>query len=155
FGEGAVTALAAESRPDGEVRLLARAESPLKGVERGELTHIGDAVESVVAALRAAENAAGLKCEQVLYNFDDVSLEGHFPSGSRMLSGEGQIRVSDIAQAALAAERLVNHFEKSAVYSAETGFLIDGKDPVANPVGVFGRQLDVQLHVLMARAGHL
>lgn len=154
-GEGAVTALVAEPKADGQWRLLAHAEAPADGIRHGELLNIGDATESVVTALRRAESACGLKCERLLFNFDDAALEGFFPSGSRTLTGEGQIRPSDVEHAASTAERLVNHFEKTSVYSAETGFLIDGKDNVENPIGVFGRQLDVQLHVLMARAGHL
>lgn len=154
FGQERVTALVVEPK-SGSFRLLGSAQVPSAGMKYGEIENLGDVTESLVAVLRQAGKSSSLKCSAVFYNFDDAQLESRTPSGSRSLSGEGQILRADIDQAVLSAMRLVGHFEKSAVYSRPMHFLIDGKDSVVNPVGVFGRQLDVRMHVLLARAQNL
>ena len=154
FGYEVVTALVAEPK-GGSFRLLGTAQLPSAGMKYGEIENPGDVTESLVAVLRQAGKSSSLKCDAIFYNFDDPHLESRSPSGSRLLSGEGQIQRVDIDQAVLSAMRLVGHFEKSAVYSRQTHFLIDGKDSVVNPVGVFGRQLDVRLHVLLASTQNL
>ena len=154
FGRDFATVAAAEARPDGELRLLGGGQSPAKGLTAGDFDSLGDATEAIVAAVRQAERSSGLKCETLFFNVDDLSLESTYSTGSKALAGEGQIRPEDVRDAMETALRMVGRFEKSAVYSCATGFVIDGRDHVLNPVGVFGRQLDVSMHVLLARAEH-
>ena len=154
FGRDSVVAAVAETKTGGELRLLGTGESPAQGFAGADLESLGDATEAVVAAVREAEQRSGLKCESLFYNIDDASLESSYSTATRSLTGEGQIRSEDVREAMGTALRMVGRFEKSAVYSCATSFLIDGKDPVLNPVGIFGRQLDVTLHVLLARADH-
>jgi cell division protein FtsA len=152
--EASVCVAAAELRPDGP-RVIAMGQAPAKGVQFGQITYIGDLTEALVEALRRAETAAGARCRGFYYNFDDPEMESRFPQGSRTLTGEGQVQEEDVRLAAEMAQRLTNHFERTPVYSREISFLIDGKDPMADPLGVFGRQLDVELHILLARARQL
>jgi cell division protein FtsA len=150
FGDQKVTALVAQVKPGGELALAGSAEVPAQGLVKSEFIHTGDVTECLVEVLRGAERSSGSRCRAIAYNFDDVFLESRFPVGSKTLAGEGQIRPSDVEQAVASARRFVGNFEKSIVYSGRIHFLIDGKDSVVNPVGVFGRQLEVGLHVLMA-----
>ena len=154
FGRDSAVVAVAEARAGGEFHLLGGGEAPARGFAGGDLESLGDVTEAVVAAVRAAEQSSGLKCESLFYNIDDVSLESSHSTASKSLTGEGQIRQEDVRDAMETALRMVGRFERSAVYSCATGFLIDGKDRVINPVGVFGRQLDVSMHVLLARADH-
>jgi cell division protein FtsA len=152
FGFDSAIVAVAETKTNGELRLLGGGESPAEGNACGDLERLGDVTESVVSALRKAEKSSGLKCRTLFFNMDDFTLENCSSTGSKILSGEGQIRFEDVQEAMASAMRMVGQFEKSAVYSCATGFLIDAKDSVTNPVGVFGRQLDVTMHALLARA---
>lgn len=154
FGADTVLVTVAEAKPGLELRLLGGGESSAQGFVNGDLESLGDATEAVVSALRKAERHSGLQCETLFFNIDDPMLESCYSIGSKTLIGEGQIRPEDIREAMQTALRMTGCFEKSAVYSCPTSFLIDGKDLVANPVGVFGRQLDVTMHALLVRAEH-
>ena len=152
FGADVVTVAAAERRSgEKRPRILGIGQARSQGWRAGEFSNVGDAAESLVSALRRAEDVCGLKCGEIFFNFDDLQMESCFPVGTRTLAGEGQIRREDVAEAVMDARRPVTHFAKDIVYCREINFFIDGRDSVANPVGVFGRQLDVMLHVLLAR----
>jgi len=149
FGRDVVLALTVERAPGG-LRLLGGGEAAPRGVKEGRVEHLGDAVEAVVEVLKKAEQNSGARAETVYFNFDDPGMESAHPAASKTLKGEGEISAEDVRDAAETAERQISHFERRIVYARETGFLIDDKDAVADPVGVFGRKLDVFTHVLSA-----
>jgi hypothetical protein len=155
FGDESVIAVAAEEKNPGEWKFLGGGEAGAHGVKNGEIEKLTDAVESVVEAVRKAEKNSRRRCRQIYYNFDDPGMRSVHPRGVKMLGGEGQITRSDVREAAQSALRLVGDFERAPVYSREIDYVIDDKDPVGNPIGVFGNRLDVVLHVLLARSGHL
>ncbi|MBI4433035.1 MAG: hypothetical protein HY592_06130 [Candidatus Omnitrophica bacterium] len=155
FGPKTVIALCAEKKADGSFHLLGGAEIPLQGTRNGQVTHTGDAVECVREALKKVRQAAGVSLGSVYFNFDDPGLSSIRSRADKLLAGEGEVRRSDIREVCEMARRLAADFEKSVVYAKEIEFLIDDKDPVANPLGVFGRKLDVTMHLLLANAARL
>jgi hypothetical protein len=154
FGFEKVIALAAEKKNDGSFSIVGAGDAPSRGVEAGEVTHLGDAAEAVVEAVRKAERSSGARAGAVYCSFDDPQALSVFSRGSRFLSGQGEIGPSDIKEASQSAARLVEHFEKSVVYSKEVRFFIDDRDSVDNPVGVFGQKLDVLVHLVQARSAY-
>ncbi len=152
FGEHSVIALAARQKPSGEWEILGKGSARALGRSGGEITRLSDVAESVTEALRLAEEQAGARCRQLYFNFDDAEMISVHPVGSKTLSGDGQIGREDVRDASRSAARLVGDFERTPVYTREANYLIDGKDSVGNPFGVFGHRLDVTLHVVLARA---
>ncbi len=147
------TVLIAEKRSDG-LRILGAGQAPSAGVVRGEITHLGDAIESVHEALRRAERSAGVRVSTLYYNFDDPGITEVHASGTKALAGEGQVTRSDAAQAVRVAERTAADFDRITVYFSPARFLIDDQDPVVDPVGIFGQKLEAQVVFFMARAEH-
>ena len=154
YGFESAIVLVAEKKEDGHFQMIGAGDSAAQGVHQGEVTHLGDVTESIVEALKKAESSSGIKVEKLYYNFDDPQMRSVFSRGSKLLDGEGEIRASDIEEARKVAERLAGDFEKSIIYSKEVQFVIDGHDDVINPIGVFGKRLDVLVHILQARSSH-
>ncbi len=155
FGAETTTVVVAEEKSRRDIKLLAKAHSPTRGLQDTLVTSVGDIVESVFEAVHSAERMCGLKCGKLNYNYDDVSIEITRPAGSKTLAGEGQISRSDITDAERIALRTIGHFEKSPVFVNPIHFLMDGKDSVVNPIGVFGHELEVRLFILLGRAAHV
>ncbi len=155
FGDESVIAAAAEEKGPNEWKFLGGGEARARGVRNGEIEKLTDAVESVVEAVREAEKSSRRHCRTLYYNFDDAQMRSVHPRGTKSLAGEGQISRFDVREAAQNAIRLVGDFEWTPVYSREINYVIDDKDSVGNPLGVFGQRLDVVLHVLLARSSHL
>ncbi len=152
FGAQTVTVLCVEKRDDGSVRVLGGGEAPSRGVGPEGIVLLGDAVESVVDAVAKAQRSAGVRIDTLYFNLEDILLQGSASCGSACLVGEGEINSRAVNEARQMAERRVANFYERIVYAVDTGYLIDQKDPVENPVGVFGQQLDVSVYFLLARA---
>ena len=142
----------AEKKECGTFQIVGAGDSAAQGVKGGEVSHPGDATESIVEALKKAERSSGTKIEKLYYNIDDSKMQSVITRGSIFLTGEGEIRPSDIEEAGKIAERLASHFEKNILYSKEIQFVIDDRDSVINPIGAFGKKLEVFVHVLQARS---
>ncbi len=155
FGAEATTVVVAEEKSRHDIKLLAKAQSPTRGLQDSRVISVGDIVESVFESVRGAERMCGLKCDKLNFNYDDASIEIARPAGSKTLAGEGQISRADIADAERIALRTIGHFEKSLVFVNPIHFLMDGKDSVINPIGVFGHELEVRLFILLGRAAHV
>src|SRR3990167_66534 len=149
-GADRVAVLVGEKRPEGTFRVQGAGIAESQGIENGEIVHLGDAVESAAEAIQKAEKSSGIKIRTLYFNYDDPKIESVRSRGSKLLQGEGEIQASDIEEACETAERLASSFEKKIIYSKPIGFIIDERDPVLNPVGVFGRKLDVLVHLIQA-----
>jgi hypothetical protein len=149
-GGGRVRVAAAEKRADG-FRVLGVGEAAWPEREAAAL-HVGDCAEAVTAAMRAAENAAGFSVDVLHYNFRDPSLHEANGQGTKILSGDGQIRTADVEDACRAAKRGAGDFDSRQVYFRTAGYVIDERDAVDDPIGVFGRKLDVSVYMLFADA---
>ncbi len=153
-GSREVTAITAERQSDGSFRVLGAGHSRLAGIAGGRVLNFGDAAESIVDAARAAQAASGIRPDKIYFNLDDTNIESVTVCGSKSLAGEGEIRHLEVDEAKTSAERLMRHFEKSLVYSKPVRFVIDDRDVVSDPIGVFGRKLEVWVYLVQARSAH-
>ncbi len=152
-GAETVYVVLADKKSGGELRLLGGGEARVRGLENGEITNTGDLVEAVTEAAGKAQKSAAASIGKLYFNFDDAAVESAWPVGSRILDGEGEIQISDVRAAVGSAERIAGNFEKKIIYAAEAEYMIDDKDPVEEPVGIFGHKLDVKAHLVLVRAG--
>lgn len=154
FGAESAAVIIADKTSQGVIRILGAGESPASGVSHGMITHMGDAAESIYAAACKAEAAAGAKPQSLDYNINDMDVVWRSPLGSKILDGEGEIQPSDIKAAALAAQRLVGDYEKTLLYAKETDFVVDDRDPVVNPVGIFGHKISLALQSVLVSTAY-
>ncbi len=128
------------------LKVRGAAEVSPQGFESGRLVHEADAADAVWEALEKAVRHAGVRPEKVYFNLDEPNVDSVYCFGTRRLGGEGLIQASDVAETMGVAERFINHFERRIVYSSPVYFLIDGRDPMTDPVGVSGRELTAKVH---------
>lgn len=155
IGPERVAAVAGQRESNGRIRVLGAGEASSVGFSGGRVKHAGDATESVADALRKAERSSGAKASDILYTCCDTGLVSHWQGGGRLLGGEGQIRTQDVRLAREIAERIVSRFERRILYAKELYFIVDERDTMVNPVGVFGRKLEAVVHIVTVEATHL
>lgn len=155
IGPERVAAVAGLRESNGRIRVLGAGEAASVGFGGGRVRHAGDATESVADALRKAERSSGAKASDILYTCCETGLASHWQGGARLLGGEGQIRTQDVRQAREIAERIVSRFERRILYAKELYCIVDDRDTMANPVGVFGRKLEAVVHIVTVEATQL
>ena len=154
FGAEEAVVLIGDKTAQGQLRVIGSGRFRALGVDKGQIVNIGDAVESVAEAASRAERSAGMMLKTLFYNLDDPNIEARRPVGSRILDGEGEIQPLDIKQAVESARRMAGDYDKTILYAKETDFVVDDKDAVADPLGIFGHKINLTLETLLVRASH-
>lgn len=155
IGPERVAAVAGLCESGGRIRVLGAGESAVEGFAAGSLLNVGDATESVAEALRKAERSSGQRATDILYTCRDAGLVSQWQSAGLLLSGEGQIRIQDVRSAREMAERIASRFERKILYAKELYFIVDDRDTMTDPVGVFGRKLEALVHIVSVEAPRL
>jgi cell division protein FtsA len=148
-GSAAIKVVVARYRHGGDPSVIGMGMSPASGIRRGVVVHLDEAAASIERAVAEAELTAGVALPAV-----DLALGGsHIRStNSRaMVAAAGPARLItsvDVARA-LAAARAVGLSEQRAILDAiPQEFIVDDQDGVADPVGMAGSRLEVNLHLV-------
>ncbi len=158
FSESAVRVLALRSRTVRGERVLEIAgygECPAAGYRDGRFINLSDAAECVYAAAREASRSAGRRIRRLTANLDDPFLEGVEVDGVAALEkGAEGFAPRHIDEALERARQAVRPSNKHLVYQGVAAYFVDGGDSLADPIGVFGKELRVVVYLLFSDSEH-
>lgn len=152
-GGSQVTALIAVAEEDGRLTLRGLGVSESKGFRKDTLVHLNSAVEAIRQAVEAAEGMAGLPIESAVVgvagaharSFDS---RGGIPLGPRLR----EVSPEDIRQAVEAARAVSLPAELTLLHVLPQEFLLDRQNGIRDPVGLLGRRLEVNVHIVASAA---
>ncbi len=144
------------ARPVGDaLRVVGLGHQASEGLRRGSIVDLEQAEASIRATVEQAERMAGENIREVWVNLSagaprscliayDIAVGGHEIS-------DGDVRRL-LGPAAYANHLAPDH---DVVHVIPVGFTVDGARGVADPRGLFGHELGVNLHLVTAQSGPL
>ena len=150
IGTSKVTVLVSRVGTDGDLKVLGTGTVPSEGIQRGRVEHIEDAKASVQAAMTEAQRYMGATNSSGVY----VSVSGsHISSVNRREVMDIQATTEDIS-AKMLHSMLQGSFPKvepgqQALHVIPMGYTVDGLSGVRNPLGLAGKTIEVESHVVM------
>lgn len=138
-----------EVRPDASATIIGVGSYPSAGVRKGEISNLPMAVQCVNDTLLDAQDNAEVDIVSVFLSVTGEHIYGENNVGSyRLPDDENIIEEAYMDLAREKAEKLEIASDRFAVNRELGGFSIDGREPSCNPVGLAGRTLDVNCHVI-------
>ena len=114
-----------------------------------------DAVEgSVRMAVHTAEKRAGVTVESLIVNVSAGRLKSDLYSASIDLGGH-EVQRSDLKKVLALAAGQITASDRGTLHSLPVGFSLDGEKSIHDPLGMFGHNLGVDMHVLTAETAPL
>tara|TARA_E500000331_G_scaffold34175_2_gene28495 strand:+ start:5049 stop:6332 length:1284 start_codon:yes stop_codon:yes gene_type:complete len=159
IGTSKICCLIAESNiergvyTDGSPRIVGIGHQISGGLKGGVIVDLNEAEAAVRATVEAAEQMAGENIQKVIVNLNG----GHI--ASRLLAYEVAIGGHEIGDAdirrILDPENLANETDdgRELLHRIPLGYGVDGNRGVADPRGMFGERLAVNMHVISALRG--
>ncbi len=155
-GTSKVVALVGERDNYGDVHIIGIGESPSKGVDRGYITRLDLAVNSVLSAVKEAQEMAGVKLSTVVLGISGPTLKSQNEKDTLSIAPQPvEIDYTHI-------ERLI---ERAIMRSREEGyevigaiprkFVLDEQEGVIDPVGLLGSKISAEVHVVKIGASLL
>lgn len=156
LGSAKVAALAAERGENGKIRVLGATTTPCKGLRRGAVVDLDEAVRSVDEALRDLQNELVEPIEAVLLSVGGSPVEAVESRGLHPLYPKSRpITRDDVMQVINHSRRHVLPPDREEIQAIPRSYGIDGQQDVSRPIGMVGSRLEVSTLLITAQTSHL
>jgi cell division protein FtsA len=138
------------------VHIIGAVSVPSRGISRGTIVSIEEAVTSISTAIEAAERIAGLPIESA---YVGVSAAATLSQTSRGVIGvsraDGEIKNEDVDRAVEAAKMVATPANYEILHVLPKSYTVDGQIGVRDPVGMTGIRLEVESLIIQGLSSHL
>lgn len=134
-------------------RALAAGVAPSAGVRKGVIVGVEEVVQAIALAVRRAERQANREARGAVVSVAGAHLSSLNSRGVVALAAEPTpVARDDVARAVDAARAVLLPPDREIIHVLPRGYTVDGQRGIKNPVGLVGRRLDVEVHLVTAAA---
>ncbi len=152
IGTTKIVAIVGKKAPNGRLEILGMGQAPSTGVKRGVVLNIDETANSIQQAVSQAEEASGIKFENVYVGIAGQHIKSVKNRGIKYLDTE----LGEITQQVV--DELFNDMKKLPIEAGEEiihvipqSYIVDSESGVKNPVGMTGRRLEGNFHIVIGQ----
>ena len=149
IGTSKVCAVVGELNDEGALNIVGLGQSRSRGVRKGEIVDPQQAEDDVRTAIVEAEKMADVEIRSVYLGVSGSHIRGFNNRGvQQIVSSDREITDEDMQDVIKNAKAINLPNENTVLHAIRQHFLVDGQDGIANPVGMLGSRLEVDMHVV-------
>ncbi|PZC49970.1 MAG: cell division protein FtsA [Chloroflexi bacterium] len=149
LGSTKIATIVGDTAEGGMLRILGAGVVPSAGIEKGQISSIGQATAAIVASIEKAERASGTRILSAGVSVSGAHLASLNNRGIVAVPDAGRPISADDAQRVIDAARNVSlKSNRELMHALPRFFVVDGQDRVSDPVGMHGQRLDVEMHIV-------
>lgn len=120
-----------------------------KGLRKGQVVDIDEAVESITSAVESAERMAGYSVGSAFVSVDGVHIESQNSKGVVAIANpNGEITSDDVARVIEAARAISLPSSRDILHVIPRFFVVDSQSGIKDPVGMNGVRMEVETHIV-------
>jgi cell division protein FtsA len=148
-GTTKVCTIVAQVLDNGRINVLGVGVTPAKGIDKGVVVNIEDAVNAISTSVEKAERLSGYRIGSAF-----VGVSGRHISS---LNSRGVVAVSrtdheitrqDVARAVEAAQAVTIPTQREIIHIIPRAYIVDGTEGIRDPIGMSGYRLEVETHII-------
>jgi cell division protein FtsA len=152
-GTSKICMMIAKAHRDGDVELISSGYSDSSGMKKGVVVDLDEAAASIRKAADEAELKAGLSVDWVIVGASGDHFQSYNSRGAITIEGNHQeVTVKNVDQVIRAAQSIPIPPDREIIHVLPQEFFLDDRGGIQNPVGLFGAQLDVNIHVVTCQS---
>ncbi len=149
IGTSKICAVVGETRRDGTVKILGVGQAPSRGVRKGEIVDFDTAGKCIREALADAEEKSDVMIRSVFLAVSGGHVESFNNRGSVTIPDDREdICEEDYEDVQAAAREVTIPPSNIFLHSFLQRYYVDGQDGVLNPIGMMGRKLEADFHIV-------
>lgn len=122
-----------------------------KGIKKGQIVDIEEAVETTISSVEAAERMAGYNLDSAYIALGGAHVTSQNSHGVVAVSDpDGEISADDVERVIEAASAVSLPSSRELIHVIPREFAVDGESGVRDPVGMSGVRLEVETHLITA-----
>lgn len=148
-GTTKVCTIVAQVSDSGKLNILGVGVTPSKGIDKGVVVNIDDAMNAIAASVEKAERLSGYRIGTAF-----VGVSGRHISS---LNSRGVVAVqrpdheitrSDVARAVESAQAVAIPTQREVIHVIPRAYVVDGHEGIRDPIGMSGFRLEVETHIV-------
>lgn len=147
IGTTKICVLIAQPLGDDMLEVVGIGKSPSHGLAKGVVVDIGKTVHSIKNAVREAELMAGTKVESAVIGISGAHIDSRTSQGMIPIKRR-EIRTHDVEQVIQSARAVDVAEGQQILHVLPQFFIIDSKEKVLDPTGMYGVRLEAQVHII-------
>ncbi|MBI1864042.1 cell division protein FtsA [Candidatus Woesebacteria bacterium] len=141
---------------DSSLNIVGVAVAQSKGVKKGQIVDIEDAVEATILSVEAAERMAGYNLNSAFISVAGGHIGCQNSTGVVAVSDpNGEVTPGDVERVIEGAKAVSLPTSREIIHVIPRQFTVDGEQGVKDPVGMAGVRLEVDTHLVTASAAAL
>lgn len=126
---------------------------PSKGIKKGNVVDIDEAVRAISNSLERAERMAGVSVSSAFVTINSSHLQTLNSHGVVAVSHQGaEITHEDVARVTEAAQAVTLPSSREIIHVIPRDFIVDSQDGIRDPVGMSGIRLEVETNIIHGSA---
>jgi cell division protein FtsA len=138
-----------EDDPSGKLNIVGAASSRSRGVRKGQIVNIEEAVSAITEAVEAAERMAGYNVAKAWVSINGSHIGSQNSHGVVAVSRpQGEINIEDSRRVLEAARAISLPASSEVIHVLPMQFTVDNQEGVKDPSGMTGVRLEVDTHMV-------
>jgi cell division protein FtsA len=156
IGTSKVCAVVSELKRDDTVQILGVGVSPSRGVRKGEIVDMDTCGKCIREAIADAEDKSDVMIKNVYLGVTGAHISSFNNRGAYLLPDDREkILEEDFVRVQEAARTAPIPAQNMFVHTILQHYYVDGQDGVLNPVGMFGKKLEADFHIIHGNANRI
>ncbi len=155
IGTSKVCALVAEISERGQLEIIGKGTSPMKGTRRGNIINLDQGIDAVKKAVDEAEVMAGLQIESAYVGVAGDHIRSVNSRGVVSVMGKHkEIAREDIERVIEKSKSIDIPAELELLHVIPREFVVDGQDGIHDPLGMTATRLEANVHIVTGARTH-
>jgi cell division protein FtsA len=156
IGTSKICTVVGEVKRDGAVQILGVGEAPSRGVRKGEIVDMDTCGKCIREAIADAEDKSDVMIKNVYLGVTGAHITSFNNRGVFTLPEDREkIDEEDFSRVQESARNAPIPAQNMFVHTILQHYYVDGQDGVLNPIGMFGRELAADFHIVHGVANRI
>ncbi|HEY0604548.1 MAG TPA: cell division protein FtsA [Herpetosiphonaceae bacterium] len=148
-GTTKICTMVAEVRPDSRINVLGVGLTPSKGLDKGVVVNIDDAVNAIATSVEKAERLSGYRIGTAYVGIAGKHVQSLNSRGVVAISRpDHEITGMDVSRAVESAQAVAIPTQREIIHVIPRAYIVDGHENIRDPVGMSGYRLEVETHIV-------
>lgn len=148
-GTTKVCTIVAQVGDTGAINILGVGLTPSKGLDKGVVVNIDDAVSAITASIEKAERSSGYRVGTAFVGVSGRHIASLNSRGVVAVQRpDREITRNDVARAVESAQAVAIPTQREIIHVIPRAYVVDGNEGIRDPIGMSGFRLEVETHIV-------
>lgn len=153
IGSTKISTVIATLEEEQDINIIGAAAAMAKGLRKGQVVDIDEAVGSITQSIESAERMAGYSIGSAFVSVDGTHIESQNSKGVVAVSNpDGEISADDVNRVVEAARAVSLPSSREIIHVIPRFFIVDSQSGIKDPIGMNGVRLEVETNIVTGAA---